>query len=110
MYIAWYGKIKEGKVSDYAKFWRNKENVEQLKNSLTDGMKLIGVYFTILDTTDYDVEVWYEIDNWEVLDRDRENSKMREFNKQIYEKYGNVLEWSRSKVFRSAVDVKFIFD
>ena len=110
MFFVQYGTLKEGKIIDFAKFWRNKENVDRLKSALTDGMKFLGVYFTILNFEDYDFEVWYEIDNWEVLDRDRENQKMKELNQELFKKYGYAFESVRTKVLRSVEDVKFMLD
>ena len=104
MYIAWYGKIVPSKIGGFAEWWMNKENLGRVRNSMTEGMRFVGIYFVILQTDSHDVEMWYEMDNWEVLDRDRFNKKFDEINNELYEKLGNFYEWRRMKVMRSPED------
>lgn len=101
MYIAWYGKIKQNLLGEFFKFWSSNDNIEKFKATLTDGMKLAGIYFVILQTDNHDVEFWYEMDNWEVLDRDRLNSKHFEV---LPESLHAPYEWRRVKVMRSPND------
>jgi len=106
MYVAFYGELKENKSHDYIKWWRDEENVKKFKESLTEGMKFLNIYFTINQTAKHDYEIWYEVDNWAVLDKARNNKKMTALNRGVYEKMGMPIKWSLMKVFRSATDVK----
>ena len=92
-------------MGKFAEWWGKKENIDRVKNSLTEGMRFVGIYFVILQTDDHDVEIWYEMDNWEVLDRDRFNKKFDEINSELYEKLGNYYVWRRVKVLRTPDDV-----
>ena len=49
-------------MGKFAEWWGKKENIDRVKNSLTEGMRFVGIYFVILQTDDHDVEIWYEMD------------------------------------------------
>lgn len=106
MYVAFYGEFKEEKGPEFINWWRDEANVKKFKENMTPGMKLVDVFFTINQTAKHDFEIWYEVDNWGVLDKDRENKKMQNFQKELYEKYGNFFQWALMKVLRTATDVK----
>ena len=79
MYIVYYGKFKGFMESKkFIDWFLNEENMRNYKAAFTEGMKLVDIYFPILGTADHDVEMWMEVDNWAVLDKDRDNLKMKE--------------------------------
>jgi hypothetical protein len=102
----WYGEIKEGKMEAWIKWWRNEENVRKYKEALTEGMTLKGIYIGINGTVPYDYEMWFEIDDWGVLDKDRENEKMAALFREFVAEHGMVDKWGRTRMFRTVHDVK----
>lgn len=102
----WYGEIKEGKMEAWIKWWRNEENMRRYKEALTEGMTLKGIYLGINGTVSYDYEMWFEVDNWGVLDKDRENPKTAALFKEFFEEHGFVDKWARTRAFRTVHDVK----
>ncbi len=102
----WYGKLKEDKQTEWIKFWRNEENIRRLNEVMTEGMRFKGVYVVINGTASHDYEIWYELDNWAVLDKDRENPRSTELFKEFFEKFGYTDEWSQTKALRTVHDVK----
>ncbi|MHA2224629.1 MAG: hypothetical protein ACXAC8_05465 [Candidatus Hodarchaeales archaeon] len=107
MYWVWYGKFKESKDIDHMKWFQ--KNRSRLEESLTNGMRLIDYYMVINSTADHDYEMWFEIDNWAVLDRDRDNQKMVELNQEMFKEMGMPFEWIRSKALRTISDTKDAF-
>ena len=112
MYWVTCGKFKNYKMSQGFMAWfRNEENMAKYKASLTEGMKLVDIYFPILDTADHEVEIWFEMENWAVLDKDRENDKMKAVLTEMVQELGiDIFEWSRSKALRTLHDVQSVFD
>lgn len=107
MYWVWYGKFKELKDIEYMKwFQKNRSRIEEV---LVDGMKLIDFYVVINGTAEHDFEVWYEIDNWEVLDRERDNPKEVELNQEMFKEMGIFFDWVRTKALRTISDTKDVF-
>ncbi|MFX1284583.1 MAG: hypothetical protein ACFFB5_13060 [Promethearchaeota archaeon] len=104
--MVWYGKFKELKDAAWIKWMRkNKKRIEEV---LIPGMKFIGVYIIINATADHDFEMWYEIDNWAVLDRERDNKKAEELNLEMFAEIGMPFEWMHTKFLRTLDDVKFM--
>ena len=107
MYWVWYGKLKNLEDIEYMKwFQKNRSRIEEV---LVDGMKLVDFYVVINSTAEHDFEVLYEIDNWEVLDRDRDNTKMVELNKEMFKEMGIPFDWIRTKALRTISDTKDAF-
>ncbi|MHA2403394.1 MAG: hypothetical protein ACXADH_10425 [Candidatus Kariarchaeaceae archaeon] len=106
----WYGKYKEDKAMDSINWWRNEENIKRYKELLTEGMKFIGMFITIEGTADHDWELWLELDNWGVLDKNRGNKELNQFMKEsFFDKFGFANDWMKTKAFRTATDVRHAF-
>ena len=73
---------------------------------MTEGMTLTGVYVVINSTAKHDYELWYEIDNWQVLDKDRENTQNSALFREFFEEHGDTDEWTRTKALRTVHDVR----
>jgi len=112
MYWVTCSKFKSYKDSQsFIAWFRNEENMAKYKAALTEGMKLVEIYFPILETADHDVETWFEIDNWAVMDKDRVNNKMKSLITELVQEIGiDIFEWSKSKALRTLHDVQFVFD
>ncbi len=107
----WYGKLKDEKFQPWLEWWRNEDNMKRVKETATEGMKFMGLYVTINSTVEHDYELWWELENWAVLDRERDNEESAELMKDLFKEHGWVWEWNRTKVFRTVHDVKSpIFD
>ena len=105
MFIVSTAKFKEGKAKAWTDWWANDENVAKLQEALVPGEKFIGAYVVINNTADHDVEVWYEIDNWAVMDAARGNKKVQPLLNEFFKKNGFVLEDSKTKFLRTVKDV-----
>lgn len=112
MYWVTIGKFRNYKSNQgFIAWFRNEGNMTKYKAAQTDGMKLVEIYFPILNTADHDVEMWFEIDNWTVLDRDRENEKIRAVLTEMVGEHGpDMFEWMKTKFLRTLHDVQDIFD
>ncbi|MHA2097720.1 MAG: hypothetical protein ACW99A_03460 [Candidatus Kariarchaeaceae archaeon] len=102
----YYGEIKEDKMEAWIKWWRNEENVRKFKETMTEGMTLKGIYVAISGTASYDYEMWVELDNWGVLDKDRENQRQAALFREFIQEHGIVDKWQRTRAFRTVHDVK----
>ncbi|MHA2053616.1 MAG: hypothetical protein ACXAB2_12610 [Candidatus Hodarchaeales archaeon] len=104
MYWVSYGEFKQLKNIDYLKWFQ--KNRTRIEESLVDGMKLIDFYVVINSTADHDFEMWFEIDNWAVLDRERDNPKAVKLNQEMFEEMGIPIKWMRTKALRTISDTK----
>ena len=73
------GKFKELMASNFRNWFLKEENIQKLRNALPEGMRYIDTYVNIMNTGEYDYDVWYELDNWEVLDELRNHDPWWEF-------------------------------
>ena len=97
-YIEW-GKLKERKAKDFSEAFGDKGFVEEFNKMATPiGMKYVGGFFASIGA-DHDVEMWYEIENYGVLDKTRNtNAELKALREKWLGKYGNIFEWSKSKI------------
>ena len=73
------GKFKELMATHFRNWFLKEENIQKLRNALPEGMRYIDTYVNIMNTGEYDYDVWYELDNWEVLDELRNHDPWWEF-------------------------------
>jgi hypothetical protein len=104
--MIWYGTFKDLKAPAWIKWMR--QNRSKIDDAQVSGSKYIETYLTINGTADHDFEMWFEIDNWEVLDRDRGNQKVVEINKEIFKEMGLTFDWTRTRFLRTVDDVIFL--
>ncbi len=112
MYWVTYGKFRSYIDNQgFIAWFRNEGNMAKYKAALTDGMKLVEIYFPILNTAEHEVEIWFKIDNWAVLDKDRENEKIRAVLTEMIRELGvDMFEWIRTKALRTLHDVQSAFN
>lgn len=63
----------------FRNWFLKEENIQRLKNALPEGMRYINTYVVILNTAEHDYEVWFELDNWAILDVMRNHDPWWEF-------------------------------
>ncbi len=102
----WYGEFNEGKSEAWIKYWRDEENVRKWREAATEGMTLKGIYVAINGTASYDWELRFELENWAVLDKDRDNQRTATLFREFVEEHGYTQKWARTRVFRTVHDVK----
>ncbi len=102
MYLVEYGKFKDSSIGQaFIGWFQKEENMSKYKAALLKGMKLLEIYLPIAHTADHDIELWFEIDSWSVLDKDQKEigSIVAELIKELGT--ANLFEWIRMKVLRS---------
>ena len=109
MYFIEWAKLKELKAKDFTEAFSNKEGIDEFnKLASPAGMKFIGAFFTGLGG-EGDVEMWYEIKNYGVLDKtNNTNAELKAFREKFLGKYGNLFEWSKDKIVIPISDVNLI--
>ena len=100
-----YGRFKEFKANLWQDWFNKEGNIQKLKEALPDGAKYLGAYMVVNGTADYDFEVWYELDNWAVIDVWRDHAKWHEFYEEKVKDIGVFDKWTRSRFLRTIHDV-----
>ena len=88
MYMVKSGKFKELMATPFRNWFLKEENIQRLKNALPEGMRYIDTYVTIMNTGEYDYEIWFELDKWEVIDELRNHDPWWEFYEQKMKEIG----------------------
>ncbi len=79
MYMVKSGKFKELMATHFRNWFLKEENIQRFRDALPEGMRYIDTYVTIMNTGDYDYEVWFELDNWKVIDDLRDHDPWWDF-------------------------------
>jgi len=100
-----YGRFKKFKANLWQDWFNKEGNIQKLKEALPDGAKYLGAYLIVNGTADYDFEIWYELDNWNVLEMWRNHTKWYEFYEEKIKNIGVFDKWTRSRFLRTIHDV-----
>ena len=103
MFLVQCGQVQALKFKKWTEMWADKDLMKKYKEALPKGQKLIGVYAVVAGSANYDYEVWFEIDNYAVLDQ-RENPAMEAVMEEAFTKYGYVFEGREEWRFLRTLD------
>lgn len=105
MYYVGYGQFKEQKAKALRDWFMKEENVQKAKEALPEGVKFIGLYFTVVGG-EADYEYWFEIENYAALDA---MSSSEQWQKALAEMVGEVgiwYKWDKTKLLKSVEEVR----
>ena len=68
MYAIAFGRFKELKAKLFVDWFTNENNLKKFKEALPDGVRFKGAFLVSFGHADHDYEIWYEVDNYAVLD------------------------------------------
>ncbi|MHA2172472.1 MAG: hypothetical protein ACXAB7_21590 [Candidatus Kariarchaeaceae archaeon] len=109
MYMIGYGRFKELKAKVFVDWFLNEENVNKLKATIPEGAKFMGAFLVTSGHADHDYEIWYEIENYAVLDNwSNENPKIKAFGEEIARTLGVLFKWGRTRFLKPVTDVTLI--
>ena len=110
MYYIAFGRFKELKMKVFADWFMNEENVRKLQEAIPDGARFKGAFLVDEGHADHEWEIWYEIDNYGVLDNwtyDK-NPKLKEFGEEIAKTLGVIYKWGRGKFLKPVSDITLL--
>ena len=106
MYYIAYGKFRPLRAKGFVDWFNNKDNVKKLQDSLPDGARFVGAFLTTLGHADHDYEIWYEIENYGVIDNwNNKNPKVKAFAEEIAKNFGLIAEWANVRTLKPVSDV-----
>lgn len=109
MYYIGYGKFRPLKAKGFVDWFNNKDNVKKLQASIPDGARFVGAFLTTIGHADHDYEIWYEIDNYGVLDNwTNKNPKVKSFGEEIAREFGLIAKWAHTRILKPVSDVELI--
>ncbi|MCG3220771.1 MAG: hypothetical protein H7641_05265 [Candidatus Heimdallarchaeota archaeon] len=89
MYMVKSGKFKEFKATSFRDWFLKEENIQRLRNALPEGIRYIKTYVGIMNTAEYDYEIWFELDNWAALDTFRNHDPWWDFYEEKMKEIGD---------------------
>ena len=109
MYMVQTCRLKEFKAIPFRNWFLKEGNIQRLKNALPEGVRYLNAYIVILGTAEHDYEVWYELDNWAVLDAWKNHTKWDDFYDEKVKEIGVFDEGTpKIKFLRAMQDVKIL--
>ena len=109
MFYVGYGRFKELKGKIWSDWLSNEENVKKFQNALPKGARFVGAYM-IVAGAEHDYEIWYEIDNWGVLDTWRDHEPWGKLVEELAKESGFLWKWGNVKFLRAVNNMKWIVD